>query len=226
MLLPGLVCDAVLWRDQIASLAPVADITVPDLTPFDSIEAMARAVLANAPERFALAGLSMGGYVALAMLHLAPERVERLALLDTSAREDAPEQTATRRVLMDMTRAGRFEEVLVLLLERLIDPARRSDVPLRDAILAMERSAGPDAFLRQQNAIIERPNRLATIAASDCPLLVLCGDHDAITPLEVHEEMRRARPDAAFRVIADCGHLSTLERPAEVSAALREWLGA
>ena len=226
ILLPGLVCDAALWQAQLRDLAPLASMAVPDLSRFESIDDMASAVLATAPPRFALAGLSMGGYVAQAMVRLAPERIARLALLDTTAREDRPEQTQARRTLMAMTRNGDFEGALELLLDRMIDPVRRSDAVLCDAILTMERRVGAAAFLRQQTAIIARPNELATVAASRVPLLVLCGENDAITPLAVHREIVAVRPDATFVVIESCGHVSTLERPAEVTAALAAWLRA
>jgi pimeloyl-ACP methyl ester carboxylesterase len=224
VLVPGLICDAALWQHQAAALAPVADIRIPDLAPFDSIDAMADAVLAAAPMRFALGGLSMGGYVAQAILRRAPERVLRLALLDTTARADQPEQTAARRTLMQMTREGRFEDVLAQLLERLIDPSRYGDHALCETILEMERRVGPDAFLRQEAAILGRPDGAQTLAAGRCPLLLLCGENDAITPPAVHREMHALRPDATLVVVAACGHLSVLERPEPVTAALAAWL--
>ena len=226
LLLPGLACDAGLWEHQLRDLGELASITVPDLRDFESIEAMARSVLALAPPRFALAGLSMGGYVAQAMLRAAPERIERMALLDTTARADSSEQTAARRSLIALAEGGAYDDALALLLERLIHPSRRVDAALCDAILAMERRVGPDAFVRQQRAIIGRTNGLSTLAASRMPLLVVYGDGDAIAPPEVHREMAAVRPDATLVAIAACGHMSTMERPAAVSAALAAWLGA
>ena len=224
LLLPGLLCDAALWRAQIADLADLAECSVADLTRHDSVEGMAEAALADAPPRFALAALSMGGYVAHEIMRRAPERVERLALLDTSARADSDEQRARRRGLITLARQGRFRGVTPRLLPLLVHPARLDDEPLVEIVMGMAERIGRDAFLRQQTAILGRPDSRPDLPRIDCPTLVLCGRQDAVTPLEGHEEMAAAIPAARLVVIEECGHLSPLERPAAVSAAMREWL--
>lgn len=226
MLVPGLLCDERLWRHQIENLRDVADPVVVDVTRGSSVRALARAVLDAAPSggRFALAGLSMGGYVALEVVRTAPERVARLALLDTSARADTPEQTAARRELVALAQNGRFGEVPHRLLPRLLHPAALDARSLAADVVGMAEAVGPEAFVRQEAAIIARPDRRGELPSIACPTLVLCGREDEITPLGLHEEMADLVPGSRLRVIEGCGHLSTLERPEEVTAALREWL--
>lgn len=226
VLLPGLLCDAALWAAQEAGLSDLAEIRIADLTLDDSVAAMAARVLANAPERFALAGLSMGGYAALAVLRAAPRRITRLALLDTSAAPDTPEQTARRRGLIDLASRGQFKGVTPRLLPLLVHPARVAEQPLAGAVMAMAERVGPDAFLRQQRAIMGRPDSFALLPTIDVPTLVLCGRQDALTPLAASEAMEAAIPGARLEVVEDCGHLSTMERPAQVTQAMRGWLGA
>lgn len=228
MLAPGLLCDERLWRHQIERLRGIADAVVADLTRGSSVREMARAVLDAAPseERFALAGLSMGGYVALEVARTAPERVARLALLDTSARPDAPEQTAARRELIALARDGRFGEVPRRLLPRLVHPSALDDRALAETVIGMAEAVGPEAFIRQEEAIIGRPDGREDLQGIGCPTLVLCGREDELTPLDLHEEMAALIPGSRLRVIEGCGHLSTLERPDEVTAALRGWLEA
>jgi pimeloyl-ACP methyl ester carboxylesterase len=187
---------------------------------------MARLILGAVPERFALAGLSMGGYVALEITRSAPERVARLALLDTSARADTSEQTATRRELIELAQEGRFEEVPHKLLPNIVHPDRLDDERLTSTVFAMADAVGPETFVRQEEAIIGRPDSRGDLPGIVCPTLVLCGREDALTPMHLHEEMATLIPGSWLRVIEKCGHLSALERPEEVTAALREWLGA
>jgi len=228
ILLPGLLCDAALWAAQAEALADIADVRIADLTRDDSIAGMAERVLAEAPPGpFALAGLSMGGYVAQDIALRAPERVSRLALLDTNARADLPEQSERRRALMGWVSDGRFAEVAPALLPILVHPSRLEDVDVAAAVIGMADRVGPDAFLRQQTAIMTRADRRAELGAIRCPTLVLCGADDALTPSKVHEEMRANLPAALpLAVVPDCGHLSTLERPGAVSAHLRNWMEA
>jgi pimeloyl-ACP methyl ester carboxylesterase len=201
---PGLLCDDRLWRHQVEHLADLADPTIADVTKGATMPEMAHAVLSAAPERFALAGLSMGGYAALEIMRGAPERVARLPL-DTSARADTPEQTATRRELIELSRGGRFHEVPHRLLPNIVHPDRLDDERLRSTVFAMAEAVDPEAFVR--------------------PTLVLCGREDALTPMHLHEEIADLIPDSRLRVIERCGHLSALERPEAVTTALREWLG-
>ena len=224
VLVPGLLCDDRLWRHQAEHLADLADPVIADVTRGASMPEMARTVLDAAPERFALAGLSMGGYVALEIMRVAPERVTGLALLDTSARVDTPEQTATRRELIELSQAGRFDEVPHKLLPNIVHPDRLDDERLTSAVFVMAEAIGPEAFVRQEEAIIRRPDSRKDLLGIACPTLVLCGREDALTPTHLHEEMAALIPGSRLRVMDECGHLSALERPEEVTAALREWL--
>ena len=222
---PGLLCDGRLWAYQASDLRDVSEPVIADVTRGSSVAALARAVLEAAPEgRFALAGLSMGGYVALEVMRTAPERVSRLALLDTSARPDSPGQSAARRALMSLARSGRFDEVPRALFPRLVHPDRLDDESLRSAVLEMAEAVGPDAFVQQQEAIIGRPDIRDNLRGISCPTLVLCGREDLLTPLDLHEEMAALIPHSRLLVLDGCGHLSTLERPDDVTAALSEWL--
>ena len=227
VLIPGLLCDERLWRHQAEGLADLADpVLIPDVTGRDSVEGMARDILEASPERFALAGLSMGGYVALEIMRQAPQRVEALALLDTSARPDTPEQTKARLALIEMARDGRFDEAWRTLLPKIVHPDRVEDPEIRSAVEGMARSVGPEAFERQERAIIGRPDSRGDLSDISCPTLVLCGREDALTPPSLHEELADGIPGATFRLVDRSGHLSTLERPEEVTHAMREWLGA
>jgi pimeloyl-ACP methyl ester carboxylesterase len=225
VLIPGLLCDAALWRGQIEDLADIAEPWVADVTRDDSVAAMAQRVLAEAPPRpFAVAGLSMGGYVAQAIARLQPERVQRLALLDTGARADTPEQTSRRRGLIELAEKGEFQGVTPRLLPVFLHPRRLDDRPLTEAVMAMTARVGKDAFLRQQRAIIGRIDNRSNLPAIKCPSLVLCGRQDQLTPLELSEEMAALIPGAQLEVIEECGHLSTMERVWEVGVAMRQWL--
>lgn len=226
MLLPGLLLDAALWAPQRAALADIADMTVADLTPYDSMAAMARSVLDKAPARFALAGLSMGGYVSFEIMRQAPDRVTRLALLDTSARPDTPEQTANRRALIQMCETGEFKGVTRRLLPQWIHPSRIDDPMVADVVLSMTARVGRDAFIREQTAIMNRPDSRPGLSHIHCPALVLCGRDDQATPVEVHREIAADIPNARLVIVPECGHLSPLERPDAVNAALRSWLAS
>ena len=224
ILLPGLLCDAALWRPQVQGLAEVAEPLIIDLTKDDSFAAMARRALAAAPPSFALAGLSMGGYVAQEIMRQAPDRVEKLALLDTSARADTPEQTARRRGLIELSEKGEFKGVTPRLLPLLIHAARHEDEALGAIVMGMAERVGKEAFLRQQKAIMGRPDGREDLRRIACPTLVLCGRQDALTPLALHEEIAGLVAGAKLVVVEDCGHLSTLEKPATVTAEMRQWL--
>ncbi len=226
VLLPGLLCDRELWRSQVEALGDIASPWVADLTLDDSLAAMARRVLATAPREFALAGLSMGGYCALEILRQAPARVRRLALLDTSARADSPEQSSRRRFLIELAEKGDFKGVTPRLLPLFLHPDRLMDAALTGRVTAMTHRVGKEAFLRQQKAIIGRIDSRPFLPRISCPTLVLCGRQDQLTPVALHEEMAALIPGARLETVEACGHLSTMERPDAVNAALRIWLGA
>lgn len=227
VLLPGLLCDAALFAPQTRALADCCEPWVADLTRDDSIAGMAARALAEAPAGpFALLGLSMGGYVAQEILRQAPGRVTRLALLDTRARGDEPEETRRRHMLMRIAQSSDgFTPVTQRMLPLLIHPDRTGDEPLVRTIREMAERVGLQAYLRQQHAIIHRPDFRPALADIRCPALLLCGRQDALTPLAFHEEMAQAIAGARLEIIEHCGHLPTLERPDEVNALLRAWLG-
>ncbi len=226
LLLPGLLCDGRLWRDQVAGLAGVARVVVADLTLDDSVDAMARRALAAMPGRFALCGLSMGGYVAMAMLRLAPERVSRLCLMDTSAAPDSPAQARRRLGLMAQLRdtSLHFRGVTPRLLPSLLHPGRLGDAVLAGEVTAMAERVGREAFLRQQTAILARPDSRPELPAISVPTLVAVGSGDRLTPPAQAREIAGLIAGARLQVLPGCGHLPPLEAPALVTALLRGWV--
>ncbi|MDB5720471.1 MAG: alpha/beta hydrolase [Alphaproteobacteria bacterium] len=223
ILLPGLLCDAQLWRAQIDDLAVLASASVADLTLDISVAAMAERVLAVAPPRFALAALSMGGYVAFEIMRQASERVTRLALFDTQAALDEPERIRLRRRGMESLRLGRFVGVTSSLLPQLVHPSQ-IEGPVGETVKAMAKRVGGAAFLRQQQAILDRPDSRPTLATIKVPTLVAVGAQDVLTPVEDAIEIHQGIAGSRLRIIDQCGHLPALERPAETSSILREWL--
>ena len=226
LFVPGLLCSPRLYSDQIPALWHFGPITVADHTRDDSTGAIARRILSIAPPSFILVGLSMGGYIALELLRQAPNRVLKLALLDTSARPDMPEQSERRRALIDMAERGRYPEIPDLLFPRLVHPSRQDDEALRQIHRRMSAETGPEAFVRQERAIMTRPDSRPSLGAISCPTLVLVGDGDQLTPPDCAEEMVAGIPGAQLAVVRNCGHLSTLERPDEVTRVLVEFLAA
>lgn len=221
---PGLLCSPDLYTPQLRALKHAASIMIADHTRADTMTGIANQILARAPDRFALAGLSMGGYIAFEIMRLAPSRVTRLALLDTSARGETVQQSERRQGLVALARAGRFGAVSERLLPMLIHPDRLGERALTDTIYAMADAVGREAFLRQIAAIIGRRDSRADLAAISCPTLVLVGDSDILTPPEHAREMARGIAGARLEVVPHCGHMSTLEQPEKVSALLGEWL--
>ena len=227
ILVPGLLCTEVLWRAQVADLADIAEITVThEHLKHDDIGEIAAAILDAAPPSFALAGLSFGGYVAFEIVRLAPERVERLALLDTTARQDDPGRLAQRRDMLALARKGSFRGMTDRLLPEFVHPDRLADTELMNDIKTMSQSVGMEAYFRQQTAIMGRPDSRPTLAEIRCPTLVLVGRQDSRTPLAMAEEIHAGIAGSRLVVIEDCGHLSTMEQPVAVTAALRDWLTA
>jgi pimeloyl-ACP methyl ester carboxylesterase len=221
---PGLLCTRALFAPQIAALEGKARITVADHTQDASMEEIARRALQHAPKQFALLGLSMGGYVALEIARQAPERVTSLALLDTNARADRPEQSADRRRLVELARKEGARKVQQVLLPRLIHKGRLGDAALVETVLKMGEDTPVDAFERQQQAIIARPDMRPELPAIKCPTLIIVGAEDQMTPVKVAEEMHAGIAGSRLEVIPDCGHLTTLERADAVSSLLEAWL--
>lgn len=225
--LPGLLSNASVWGPVIERLDGRVDPWIADLTLDDSIAAMAARVLAEAPsERFALAGHSIGGYVALEIMRRAPERIERLALLDTQARPETPQATERRKALIALAQTGRFEEAAERLIPVVFDSVNIVDPALHAFYRTMAKNVGADAFLRQQKAILSRVDSRPWLAAIRCPTLVLCGIHDLLTPLNRHEELAAGILGAKLVVVPGAGHSSLIERPYEVGYALSNWLNS
>ncbi len=224
ILVPGLLCDERLFAPQLPALAARTAVSVAQTRLDDSLGAMAERLLAAAPERFALAGLSMGGYVCFEVVRRAPDRVTRLALLDTQARADTTEAAQRRRDLVALAERGEFLGVAPRLLPLFLHPDHLER--LGPVVTAMAAAVGKEAFLRQQRAILERPDSRPLLASIRCPTLVLCGRQDRLTPPSLHEEMAAAIPEATLVVLPNCGHLAPLERPEAVTAQLLAWLEA
>jgi pimeloyl-ACP methyl ester carboxylesterase len=224
VLIPGLLCSARLYAEQIPALWRFGPVTVADHTRHHQLAGIAGQILALAPPRFAVVGLSMGGYLAFEILRQAPQRVTKLALLDTVAYPERPEQSERRRPQIELARQGRLAEVCDLQLPLLVHPARVGNRELERTVRLMAEEVGPEAFIRQETAIMGRPDSRPDLPSIRCPTLVLVGDGDQLTPPDEVEEMAAAIPGARLVVVPNCGHLSTLERPREVTEALVRWL--
>ncbi|WP_313436946.1 alpha/beta fold hydrolase [Novosphingobium sp.] len=221
--LPGLLCDQALWRGQVHALADVAAPMIADLTLDDTIGAMAERTLAAAPRRFSLAGLSMGGYVALEIMRRAPERVSRLALINSSARSDTPERQRQRQAGIESLRRGKFVGITHRLLGDLVH-SDHTVGPVADEMRGMASRVGGDAFIRQQHAIMTRPASLDSLEAIGVPTMVVVGDGDRITPPDHAREIHERIAASSFHMIGSCGHMAALEHPEQVNFLLRNWL--
>jgi len=225
LLIPGLLASPRLYAEQIPELWRLGGpVTVATHTRDDSMDAMARRILSTAPARFALAGLSMGGYICLELMRQAPERVAKLVLLDTSARPDTPEQSEQRRAQIESARRGELGEVTDTLFPRLVHARRWGDESLRRIVRAMMQEVGAEGFIHQQTAVMGRPDSRPDLAAIRCPTLVIVGDGDVLTPPERAQEIVNGIAGARLSVIRDSGHLSTLEQPAAVTRSMLEFL--
>ena len=190
----------------------------------DNMGAIARRILAQAPPRFALAGHSMGGYIAFEMMRQAPERIMKLALINTQARPDTPDATARRRGQIARAQTGEYHAVLDELFPGFVHPSRRDDASLRQLVHEMGDDIGADAFVRQQNAIIGRADSRPTLARITCPTLVLTGDEDNTISNSLSVEMADSIRAAKLRILPDCGHLPQVEQPQATAEAMVEWL--
>lgn len=229
LLLPGLLCDETNWAGQGTALAEIADCQVPVYRTLGSIEAMAAHVLAVAPkERFALAGHSMGGRVALEVIRQAPERVERLALLDTGfqglADGDAGEkERAGRYQLLELAQTKGMRAMGQQWARGMVHP-KYVNTPVFEAILQMITRNTPDMFESQIRALLARPDAASLLPQIQCPTLLLCGSDDQWSPLARHEVMQHAIPGSTLKVVDMSGHMTTMEQPQAVSRALATWL--
>ncbi|MBA2492786.1 MAG: alpha/beta fold hydrolase [Gammaproteobacteria bacterium] len=225
ILIPGLLNTEDLWRDQVKALTGLGDISATsEHRKFDNMNAIAGVILKQAPARFALAGLSMGGYVAFEMLRQAPERVTKLALLDTSPRPDTPEKAAQRRETIRFAGEYGLKRVLETMRPNLLHPKHANDPAIVTRLARMAARVGVDGFARQQTAIMNRADSRPLLPEIRCSTLVLCGREDALTPPEVAGEMVDKIPNSRLVIIEECGHLSAIEQPEQVTAAMRAWL--
>ena len=229
VLLPGLVCDAAVWSAQTRALSPRLHCHVPDYGLRDSLTAMAQHVLDTAPSQgFALAGHSMGGRVALEVMRLAPQRVQRLALLDTGTHPLAPGEAGTREragrmALLELAENQGMRAMAAQWAKPMVHPSRHG-TPLFEAVLDMLARSSAEQYAAQINALLNRPDAGPLLAGIRCPTLVLTGREDLWSPPEQHERMAAAVPGAQLCIVAQCGHMSMMEQPLAVNAALERWL--
>ena len=224
VLLPGLINTRRVFQHQIEALSDIADCIVPELWHHDTMGAMAESALAMAPSSFALAGFSMGGYVAFEIMRRAPQRVERLALIDTQAVPDAAESTKRRRALLEQAKLGRFHGVQRTLLPQFVHARHIDDATITQPIFDMAQEIGADGFMNEQRAIIDRADSRHLLVDIDVPTVVIVGRQDQVTPLARSQEMAADIADSRLVMLEECGHMSPIERPAEVTDALRRWL--
>lgn len=229
LLLPGLVCDQGVWQQQIDALSDVAECTCADYGSLDSLTAMAEAALRGAPERFSVAGHSMGGRVALEVYRLAPDRVARIALLNTGylplAQGEAGEEERRKRgEFVALAQSQGMRAMLERWLPPMIDPRRHGDSTLVDAILEMMSRKTPEIFAAQVRALLARPDASPVLEQIRCPALLITGREDGWSGPAQHAAMKAKIAGSKLVVVPDCGHMSPMERPGEVSTALRDWL--
>ena len=225
LLVPGTLCDRRLWAPQIKDLSAIAECIVADVSQDDSLPAMARRVLKNAPPRFALAGFSLGAILAFEIYRQAPERISHLALLDGNPYADLPERRSGRldalRYLQEQSLEALLRNTLIPLY---VHSSRLSDQGLIGIITAMAVDLGPEVFQRQTEALLDRPDNRDLFARIKCPTLALCGDSDRLCLPAWYESMVAQMPRARLVVVPACGHFAPLERPAAVTTALRRLL--
>ena len=222
--LPGMMCDARLFGPQIAELSADMAVTVAPVTNGERIEEIASGLLDLLPKRFALAGLSMGGIVAMELLRRAPDRITRIALMDTNPLAETPVVAASREPQIVKVRSGRLLEVMrdEMKPNYLAPGPHRGDV--LDLVMDMAETLGPEVFIRQSRALQRRRDQQAVLRKCRVPALILCGEHDQFCPVKRHTVMAELIPYAELVVLPDAGHLPTLEQPAETTAALRTWM--
>jgi len=224
VLVSGLSCTATVYFNQIPALWRFGSVTLADHMRGETLVEIAGNILAAAPPRFALAGFSLGGYIAFEIMRQAADRVEKLALLDTSARPETPEQAERRRERIAMAHAGRYRETLEEHYPTIVHPSRHGDAALRRLYLTMAEEYGSEAFIRHALAIMQRADSRKDLVAIACPTLVLVGDHDELTPPETAREMADGIEDALLVIVPECGHMTLIEKPDAVNKALAEWM--
>ena len=223
VILPGLLTDESLFRHQVRTLGDIAHCSVADYGLASNIADMARKVLAQAPEKFTLMGFSMGGYVALELMRIAPERVQALVLVSTSARAESDE-ARTARAKMMVQAQNNFQIVLDLMMPKFLHPSRMRYHSNVIIVYAMGLRVGKETFLRHSRAIMERRDSRPYLGKIACPTLIVCGRDDVLTPVGLHEELAAGIAGAQLRILPDSAHFLTIGRPALVSKVLRNWL--
>src|SRR3981081_173089 len=224
LLVPGLVSSPRIFSPVIAAMWRFGPVTAANHIRDDNMGAIARRILAEAPPRFALAGHSMGGYIAFEIMRQAPERVAKLALINTQARPDTPEATARRRAQTARAQGGEYHDATAKLFHGFVHPSRRDDETLRKLVHDMGDDIGADGFVRQQTAVMGRADSRPSLAWIKCPTLVLTGDEDNTIPNSMSAEMANGIPRAKLTIVPNCGHLPQLEQPEATANALVEWL--
>jgi pimeloyl-ACP methyl ester carboxylesterase len=230
VLLPGLVCDAAVWSDARAALEPRSRVLIPDYGMLDSLGDIAAQVLREAPPRFAIAGHSMGGRVALEVLRRAPERIAGLALLDTGVQPLAPgdageRERAGRHELLAIARGRGMAAMAERWVQGMVWKPRLADAPLIGAVIDMFARRGAEMFAAQIRALLARPDAGGLLDNITCPTLVLCGEDDGWSPPARHRDMAARIPRATLVLVPQCGHMCTMERPEAVTRALLDWYG-
>ena len=224
VLLPGMMCDARLFGPQIADFSCDTAVMVAPVSQGERIEEIASSLLDLLPRRFALAGLSMGGIVAMEILRRAPDRVSRVALMDTNPLAETPQVAAGREPQIVAARSGRMLDIV----RDEMKPNYFAPGPHREEVLSlvldMAQTLGSDVFVRQSRALQRRPDQQTTLRKCKVPTLILCGEHDTLCPVKRHEFMAELIPYAELRIIEGAGHMPTLEQPEATTKALRDWM--
>ncbi|MGS2722199.1 alpha/beta fold hydrolase [Porticoccus sp. GXU_MW_L64] len=224
ILVPGILCDEWVWQHQVKALANVVDIAVADLRGHNCLSSMAEAILQQAPDQFALAGHSMGGRVALEMMRLAPQRITRLALLDTGVHSTTEAEYSKRSAQNQTARQQGMGTIVDSWIAGMVHSDRVTDTALISGIRDMLLRMTPQDLANMNTAMLSRSDATPLLAQISCPTLFLCGRQDSYSPLVRHRQMAAMVPGARLAVIEGCGHMTTLERPHEVTACLRNWL--
>lgn len=222
ILLPGLLCDDASWTEVAEELA--CDWRIMDVPPLETIEEIAHVLLADLPDRFALAGHSMGGYIALEMLRQAPARIERLAFVASMADPDGPDLIAARKRLIERVDAGEFEEIAVTLSKMMVPRSQEDADWFRAKFVEMAHRIGPEKFIAHQKAVMTRADRLDTARTFEGPCLIVGAEDDAVTLMDRMQKLASAMKDANFVRLSGGGHLPVWTRPFDVANAIDAWL--
>lgn len=223
-LLPGLLCDETVFAEQAGALSDLCEIRIPSFRGLDSFDAMANAVLGDAPARFSLAGFSMGGRVAFHLASRALDRIERFCAFDTGVTPATEAELPKRRALVDLANANGMAALMEAWLPPMLHEARRGDAAFRAPLEAMVMRFSPQDHEKQIRALVNRPDMRPVLPRIECPTLIACGREDAFSPPADHEAIAAAIPGARLEVVPGSGHFLPVERPEAFNKALREWI--